>query len=1113
MCNRALACFATFIYWPTISVAALRPDSPHGWGRLPLVFEADPGSGGFMARTAAGVLFFGACGEVRVRGASDKIAMSLAGANPRSLPRGMHPMPGRRYYFTGGTEARRPGAALFTKLVYRDVYPGVDLIFYGVEGALEYDLVISPGSSPENIRMRFPGWSRIAVESGGDLVLSSGSGRLMYRRPRVYQQIGHARVEVSGGYSLRGSAVRFEIGSYREELPLVIDPVLSYSTVLGGKGDDRASGVATDAAGSIYVAGNTWSADYPKSAQAYRGSLGNRDIFVTKLNSAGDAILFSAVIGGSGQDSAQGMAIDPLGNVYVTGFTLSRDFPTTPGALQTLYRAQTEAFLIKLNATGSSLVYSTLLGGTGENRAAAVAVDATGAVWVVGCTSSVDLPTTPNAVRRTYGGGFYDAFTVKLNPSGSGLLYSTYLGGKGNDIAVAVALNSSGGAHIAGQSDSANFPMRGGLQVQNHGLDAFAVKLDPAGVLVYSTFLGGRGPDYATAAATDAQGHLYIAGVTMSADFPVTSRAYRSVNAGEYDGFVSKLSPNGDSLVYSTYLGGSASESLNAIAVTNTGRAVVAGTTNSFDLPVRDAVQSPTGGGDAFVTMLNEDGTDQIFGTYLGGTGADAALALACDTAGARVYVAGYTFSTQFPRSAGAASSGPSGHGDVFLARLDLNSPPIAVSVTPASGSGDSQTFAFTFSDNDGYADIGYAVIIINSTLNGGNACFLLYEPAANAVILVNDNGTATTRVTLGSSASAANSQCAVHTVASSASFSGTTIVLRLALNFQPSFAGAKGVYFCVHDIRGNVSDVVLGATWTVPGKTNQAPAAVSVTPASGAGASQKFSVVFSDGDGYQDFALAVVLINSALTGNYGCFLLYDPANNAVALLNDNGTAAITVALGSNAVAANSQCSLRGADSSSLRAGFSITLNLALSFTPQFAGTKNIYLYAQDRSGMDTGTQIRGTWSIPAQANHAPVAVSVTPSSGSGASQTFRFQFSDQDGAADIDYVVIIANAALDGYNACFLLYAPAANTVWLMNDNGTVSMPVPLGSAATAANGQCSISGPGSSAASPGSDLILNLALAWQPRFAGKKNFYLFARDHRGMDSGAEIRGTWIVP
>jgi len=397
---------------------------------------------------------------------------------------------------------------------------------------------------------------------------------------------------------------------------------LIYCTYLGGRGDDRAFGIAVDSVGNAYVTGWTSSSAFPTVAPMQSALAGGKDAFVAKLNPAGNALIYSTYLGGAATDSGNGIAVDAAGNAYVTGGTYSLNFPTL-GAYQTSNSGQQNVFITKLNASGS-LIYSTYLGGSGNDSAAAIAVDSSGDAFVTGGTTSTNFPTV-NPVQAVNGGN-QDAFIAKLSPSGNALLYGTYLGGSGGAVGsfeagTGIAVDATGAAYVAGATNSINFPVTAGaLQLTNMGGggDAFVAKLNPAGnALVYATYLGGSSVDYASGIAIDFLGNAYVAGYTASYDF-LNLRDVQPGNAGPYDAFVTKLNSAGTGVLWSTYLGGTGSDAANALAIDALGNAYVAGLTQSSDLPLSNPVQSFNSG--SYGGFISKISSGWVAGVFLNGS-------------------------------------------------------------------------------------------------------------------------------------------------------------------------------------------------------------------------------------------------------------------------------------------------------------------------------------------------------------------------------------------------------------------------------------------------------------------------------------------------------------
>ncbi len=658
-------------------------------------------------------------------------ARALIGANLSPRVTGLEALTGKVNYFLGNDPKKwRTNIPTYAKVKYHDVYPGIDLIYYGNRQQLEYDFIVAPGADPNAIIFEF---GKVAanlkrrpapqVNDQGDLVLPTAGGQIRLNRPLAYQEVNGVQREISASYIFKGERrVGFQVAKYDGSRPLIIDPVLTYSTYLGVAGLDEGEAIAVDTAGNAYVTGVAGSTNFPTTPGAFQTTLGGfggvfgfGDAFVTKLNPTGSALVYSTYIGGGGDDVSTGIAVDAAGNAYLTGLTNSRvTFPTTPGAFQTTFGGGSfDAFVTKLNPTGSGLVYSTYLGGLAQDDASRIAVDAAGSAYVTGETNSINFPTTPAVFQSSLGGDF-DAFVTKLNPAGSGLAYSTFLGGGATDSGIDIAVDASGNAYVIGNSSSTDFPTTAGAFRTSFGgtRDAFVAKVNStASALLYSTYLGGHGDDRGRGIAVDSAGNAYVTGLTNSGNFPFSPSAFQTAFNGVFDAFVAKVNPSGSGLVYSTFLGGTARDEGNSIAVDVAGNAYVTGETESSNFPTANAVQPALGGAsDAFVTKLNPTGSALLFSTYLGGNSFDAGGGIALDAASdPNAYVAGSTDSNNFPTTAGAFQTIFGGNRDAFIAKIpppDTTPPVTTASPAPgpnASGWNNTNvTVTLTATDNPG---------------------------------------------------------------------------------------------------------------------------------------------------------------------------------------------------------------------------------------------------------------------------------------------------------------------------------------------------------------------------------------------------------------------------
>ena len=667
---------------------------------LPLSFEPNVGQAaravkflahgpGYMLALTDQEVWFDSTGQAAT---VSPFRMRFVGSNPDPHVGGMRKLPGKVNYIMGDTDAWRTNIPTYARVRYERVYPGVDLVFHGNGAQLEYDFVVAPGADPGAITLDFPGARRMWLDRAGNLVISAGEEKIIQMKPVIYQQIDGVRDEIDGGYRLtRGHRAAFRLGPYDPTRPLVIDPVVRYSTFLGGESMDAGLGIAADGSGNAYVTGFTSSTAFPTTAGAFQRTMGgSRDVFVTKLNATGTALVYSTYIGGAGDEWGSGIALDSSGNAYVTGRTDSTNFPTTSGAFDRTFGGGVDAFVLKLNATGSGLAYSTYLGGSGfehdrDNilivRAAAIDVTDSGTAFVTGQTTSADFPTV-NAIDSSHGGGSCpggnlvcsDVYVTKLNTSGSALVYSTFLGGNDEDAGRSIFVDASGNAYLAGTAFG-GFPITpGAFRPSPQGFEGFVSKVNAAGsALAFSTFIGGELSDEALGVTADSFGNAYVTGSTTSFAFPTTPGAFQTSKIGnEPDAFVTKLNPMGSALVYSTYLGERETDEGVGIAVDGQGNAYVAGHSQLGQpvLPCRWA------NFDAFSASLNAAGSALTSRTCLGGQRDEFAAGMALDPGG-NTYVTGRTassgiFSTSpFPTTTGAFQTAFAGGAtDAFVFKV-----------------------------------------------------------------------------------------------------------------------------------------------------------------------------------------------------------------------------------------------------------------------------------------------------------------------------------------------------------------------------------------------------------------------------------------------------------
>jgi len=770
------------------------------YGKLPLTFEANHGQTDsrvkFLSRAGGYTLFLtgdeavialrgkakaaapkGASGfktipvslkrypdtNPSVKPASEKMTggvlrMKLRGANPAAEVTGVDELAGTSNYFIGNDPAKwRTGVPTYAKVKYAGIYSGIDLVYYGNQRQLEYDFIVAPGADPRRIAFDVRGAKRILRDARGDLVVEVGEKKILWRKPIVYQEKNGIRQEIASRYAIKGTnGVGFELAKYDASEPLCIDPLI-YSTYLGGSDGDEGLGIALDSTGNAYVTGMTESTDFPVTPGAFQTTCNgctpgvNADAFVVKINPAGSGLVYSTYLGGSEGNVGYGIAVDSVGNAYVTGTTNSTDFPVTPGAFQPTCCG---AFVAKLNPTGTALVYSTYL----DNAySAGIVVDGGGNAYVTGFAEP-GFPTTPGAFQTICIGigGCVNIFVTKINPTGSALVYSTYLGGSGgNSWGSSIALDSSGAAYVTGYTYSLNFPVTpGAFQTTSNGYDAFISKLNATGsALVYSTYLGGSSANNGFGIAVDSFGSAYITGITSSSDFPVTPGAFQTTCGSPYpyceNIFVSKMNPTGSALVYSTYLGGNNKHNSNdldygfGVAVDSDGDAHVTGVTRSTKFPTTaGAFQKHCNNdcfenGDAFVTRFNTTGSALVYSTYLGGGGegnraAQQGSGIAVDNTG-NAYVTGWTSSQTFPTTPGAFQATYGGGSDAFVTKLNVAAATMTVLSSSPNPSiyGEMVNFTAVVTSSLGAPPDGEVVtfmkgktVLGTGTLSGGSASF-----------------------------------------------------------------------------------------------------------------------------------------------------------------------------------------------------------------------------------------------------------------------------------------------------------------------------------------------------------------------------------------------------
>ena len=674
-------------------------------------FSRGPGYQLYLTRQEALIKLEGARRE-GAESAGRSLALKLIGSNSDSKIEGLDPLPGKSNYFIGNDPSEwRTDVPNYSRVRYREVYSGIDLVYYGDRRQFEYDLVVAPHADPRQINLALEGATQIKTSEDGELLVSIGEEELRMRKPFVYQDVDGERREVTGNYSIneRGR-VCFAIGAYDPNYQLVIDPVVDYSTYFGGSGTDVGYGIAVDQNGNVYVTGQTSSPNFPLQNPFSSTMGGIGDAFVIKLSSGGTSLVFATYIGGRNfGERGWAIAVDKAGNVYFTGETNSLNFPTVKPA-QGGFRGNGDAFVAKLNIQGNTLLYSTYLGGSFFDASYGIALDRFDNAYITGRTDSANFPVKGaiQAQRR----GLHDAFVTRLNADGA-IVYSTYLGGNApmdgesdNEAGYGITLDKLLNVYVTGYTSSPTFPTVNAAQPNFGGVeDAFITKINPSGsAIVNSTFLGGNSVDNARSIAVDSYGAAYVTGFTISADFPQVNPLQPGYG-GNIDGFVTKLSAAGTSFVYSTYFGGNGAENTGlasdnipscAIAVDNFGHAYLTGMTESPNLPVINAIQPMLRGNtDAFVAKLDAAGTGLIYSTYLGSSFTsednldflERGTNLAVDSFN-NVYVIGQVLGNDFPTVFPFQRNYGGGSSDLFITKISTPDLMTILPVSAASFSG-----------------------------------------------------------------------------------------------------------------------------------------------------------------------------------------------------------------------------------------------------------------------------------------------------------------------------------------------------------------------------------------------------------------------------------------
>ncbi len=993
------------------------------------------------------------------------------------------------YYLGNESSKWYTGIANYGQVKLQGLYPGIDLVYHGLKDSLEFDFIVAPGSEPSAIAMVCEGANDVRVD-GGDLVLETRAGPIRQRRPVVYQEIGGKRVELVGSYRIDGKIVRFEVGDYDRAQTLVVDPVVVYVNYPG----TSISGVATDTAGNLYATGF---GTVSPTAGAYQSS--PKPVFVMKLDPNG-ALIYATYLGGNyiyfggssygGSAFSRGIAVDSAGNAYIAGYAYTQapssdpGFPTTAAAFQATWPYPSSggaAFVSKLSATGGTLLYSTFLAGTGTAtyaQAYAIAVDSAGAAYVTG-SANAGFPVTSGAFQTA----FAQSFVTKLNPAGSGLVYSTYFA----DSCTAIAVDSTGAAYLTGTAASGAFPTTpGAFQTTMRGLnDAFAAKLNPSGsALVYATLLGGSANDSGNSIAVDAGGNAYIAGLTNSTDFPVTAGAYSTKLGGSNDGFVTKLNPNGSAEMYSTYVDGVSSldyTALTGIAVDSSSVAYVTGHTQSNDFPVTaDAFDSQQ----ATIAMsaapknvlftLSAQGDRLTYSTFLNG-----ADYLALDPLG-NVVAGGSVVPNGYPYIHYLTTQG-------FLARVVFHP------ATPLIGFTTSPPPTFSLAASFTVSGTGCAPGVYTAPLA------LSWTPGANCTVTVSSLTQGGTRNVFSSWSDGNTSNPRTFTAGTgTATYVANLGRLQYTINSTINPPGAGSITFAPPP---PASDGFYDAGSVVT---------VTAVPAQG----NNFSAFSGDLNGSANPQNLTIKATPYVNADF-CAISLNPGSQAVSALAFNGSFTLQTPGGCLWSAGSDVSWLRSPQSSTNLATFgngSAIVNYAIAANTTGSQRVGHVIVTGPVDGLSWKFTVTQAASNTLQ---IPSLVSLTPFQGSGPAANLTLVYAHPSGFAAIQSAEFIINPRWETYSrtsGCYVKYSPATGLFTLIADDGSsIAGTAAPGSSTNISNSSCTLNAANSSATGSGNTLTIVASLTFSASFGGQRHIWMQAIDNNNLSTNWLVYGVWF--
>ena len=614
--------------------------------------------------------------QLHFLGTSDDVSIEAAGRSAS-----------KANFFTGNDPNKWiTGVNTYPAILYRGIYKGIDLKIYGNDRNIEYDWIVKPSADPTQIRFLYKNVKETTLDSEGNLSIETASNRLLHRRPVAYQIFDNKKITIEATFKkLKRNLFGFDIKDYNPELELIIDPLITrFATYLGGTGDtDRAYGLIVDDDGLIIVYGGTNSYDFPTASPLQKDKSSGEDCFICKIDPENSRLIFSTFLGGRYEDKAHCGVIGPDGSIYITGVTYAPDFPTK-NPFQASNRGDADAFVLKVSSSGDQLLYSSYLGGSYYDSGKGIKVDEDENIYVTGL-AWMNFPLKNHA--KSYAGGG-DAFVSKLAPGGQSLVYSTYVGGSTYDTGTDLIIGDDGSVVVTGFTRSANFPTVNGWQTVFGGeRDSLLIRLSAdGGTLLFSTLIGGNGDDHFPVMQKGTDGYYYLAGSSSSTNFPVKN-AWQNSNKGEYDAIMACVDMTKLEVIFATYLGGSARELGREICLAANGRLILVGETSSFDFPTKNATQEPMAGGtDIFISQFSPQADTLEYSTYLGGTSLDWIYynGAEVDKEG-NLVLAGHSQSTDMEVMNPVQGANRGGF-DVYVAKLTMDEAPSVEIEAPVDG-------------------------------------------------------------------------------------------------------------------------------------------------------------------------------------------------------------------------------------------------------------------------------------------------------------------------------------------------------------------------------------------------------------------------------------------